>query len=342
MLGRTAAWTVAAALLIAAATAAADSVEGTPLDRHGITVYPLIVVGDPAGTPPDSPDAHVDANLPTSPYSGVGAVRSNVSGGGYYLGSGVLIGPRHVLTTGHMIDTNHNGTVDFAPGDVSFYFNNAATPTVIAASALTLHPDFTGFDHPSVNDDLAILTLSADAPAGVPVYSLWTAPIAAGAQTIHVGYGRSGDGLSGYTTSASLTIKRVGANVIDAFEEDDDLPAGNGIHEVWRADFDGPTADTNLLGGLTLGNAVETCLGPGDSGGPNFIDVGGQLRLVGINTFGYDEDGHPVVPYYGSGLGGILVESYVPWINSVVPEPASLTLLAAGLTALTLRRKARQ
>lgn len=342
MLSRTvAALTLTAGLLIAASGAAAETADGGTLGGDGVTVSPLLVVGDPAGTPPDSPDAHVDANVPTSRYSGVGAVRSNVYGGSYYLGSGVLISPRHVLTAGHMIDINANGTIDFAAGEVSFYVNNGETPTVIAAVDLVLHPDFTGFDNPVVNDDLAIITLAEDAPAGVAIYPLWTAAVTAGTQTLLVGYGRSGNGVSGYTTSAALTVKRVGANVIDGFEEDDEGEAGSGIHEVWLADFDGPTADTNLLGGLTLGNSVETALGTGDSGGATFIEVDGQIYLVGINTFGYREDGYPAVPYYGSGLGGMLVESYVPWINTVVPEPVSMGLLAVGLAGIALRRRGR-
>lgn len=327
---RTARWSVTALALALAVAGGA---------RADVVYHKLIMVGDPDGTPPDDPSYHVDPNTAGSPYAGVGAVRANVSGGGYYLGSGALITPYHVLTAAHLLDVTDDGVIDFAPSAVSFYINNAATPTVVGASALVIHPDYTGFDNPSVNDDLAIITLSAAAPAGVPIYPLYQSVVATGTQTIQVGYGRSGDGVNGYTVSASLTVKRFGANVVDARMEDDEGAPGNGIWEVWEADFDGPTADTNLMGGLTLGNTIETGLGPGDSGGPSFVEIEGQLYLIGNNTFGFNEEGGAPFPLFGTGLGGILVEPYLDWIDGEIPEPGTLGLVAVGLAAVAARRR---
>ena len=314
-----------AGLLVCAGTAAAD---------RDIVYFKLIVGGDPSGVPTDAPALHVDANVPTSAYAGIGAVAA-----GGYMGSGTLVSPRHLLTAAHIFDTNDNGTSNVTPAQVTFYVNNGPTPVVMNAAQIDLHPDFTGFDNPAVNDDLAIVTLTEDVPAGVPYYSLWREPVESGLQTQQVGYGRSGDGVNGYTVPASLAVKRLGMNVFDEFEEDDDLPPGNGVLEVFLADFDGPTPITNLMGGLTLGNNVETTLAPGDSGGPSFIDVGGDLYIVGIDTFGFWETSGPTIPLFGSGMGGILVEPYLGWIDGIIPEPATALLLAAGLAGLLSRRR---
>jgi Trypsin/PEP-CTERM motif len=308
------------------------------ITTDSVALHPLILVGDPDGTPPDDPSLHVDPNVAGSPYAGVGSVRVSLTGG-YIMGSGALISPWHVLTAAHLFDTNADGVSDHPASDVVFYVNNAAMPTIIPAASLVIHPDFTGFDNPVVNDDLAIITLATPVAAGVPIYPLLQSPLAEGTQTIQVGYGRSGDGVSGFTVSSSLLVKRLGANVFDVFEEDDDQLPGNGINEVWMSDFDGPTAATNLIGGTTLGNDIETNLGSGDSGGPSFIDVDGQLTLVGTNTFGFSDDGGATWPLFGSGSGGILVEPYIDWINTVVPEPATMGLLAVGLAVIVLRRR---
>ena len=105
---------------------------------------------------------------------------------------------------------------------------------------------------------------------------------------------------------------------------------------------------TNLFGEdsdpffLTLGNDLETTLGPGDSGGPSFIFENGEWILVGVHTFGADgQKGEQIfqAPLFGSIGGGILVDSYVPWIRSIIdtqpiPEPSSLALLVAGMAAV--------
>ena len=69
--------------------------------------------------------------------------------------------------------------------------------------------------------------------------------------------------------SASLTDRRIGYNELQ----------GEGDGLLFRYDFDDP--DTfGLLDG-SLGNALETIIGPGDSGGSLLVDN----SLVGVNTF---------------------------------------------------------
>jgi hypothetical protein len=352
---RTIAWLLSAAIgTVVTASPTAQATDGPPvIVAGGSTSLPalsvpfidyqrLIVVGDPNGTPPDSPDLHVDANVPTSPLAGIGSIQNDLGNGMAYLGSGALIDRLHVLTAAHLFDTNGDGHNDFALSKTSFILNsNGDYTAAISASAVHIHPDFTGFNNPSVNDDLAIITLSQPVPADVPVYGLWRQPVAQGQTVSQVGYGRSGNGVTGYTTSASWTVKRIGSNQMDDGGLDDE---GSGAIEVWYADFDDPTGTGhNFLGGESLGNTIETILGPGDSGGPSSVSSNGALYIVGNDTFVGRFDLGPDPPYFDSGMGGMLVYPYLNWIDSVVPEPATLTLLAlGGLAVLRRRMKSRR
>ncbi len=290
---------------------------------------PLIVAGDPNGSPADSPANRVDPNTTTSPFAGVGSL--SIGGG---VCTGTPISPFHVITAAHCLDTNNDGTIDFVPNQVVFNLNFGGDLThSITASALAVHPNWTGFNNPSVNDDIAIVTLSSPLPAGVPIYPLFLSPLTAGTTLTLVGYGQSGDGVNGYTLSASFSVKRSGKNNADTFIADDD---GSGTNEVFLFDFDGPTGDGSM-GGATLGNDVETTLGPGDSGGPAFVLVGTTFFLAGVNTFTFGGGSLPSAPLFGSGGGGMIVSAYSNFIFTTtgLPEP-STAVLTGGLLVLGL------
>jgi hypothetical protein len=272
--------------------------------------HPVIVAGDPNGSPTDSPSNRVDVNTDKSQYDGVGSVRVQTKNA-VYIGSGTPISSRHVLTAGHVVDINSDGRVTSKDRitSVSFILNYGGNQTsTIAVSRITMHPDYTGFAKPSVNDDICVLELSSDIPAGVPIYDLPTSDLTAGTTLTMVGYGRSGTGVSGYTTNASFTVKRSGQNNADAFYTQDDSgrPAAN---EVFRFDFDGPTGN-GTFGGGTLGNDIETQLGGGDSGGPSFVGT----TVVGVNTFTQGSN----TPLFGSLGGGINVFPYLSFITGAM------------------------
>ena len=131
-----------------------------------------------------------------------------------------------------------------------------------------------------------------------------------------VGYGGYGDGTSPTLLAGpSPSIKRVGQNQIDLLFPDDDTPS-SGKAEVFVFDFDGPTAATNVMGGLTLGANVESGYAVGDSGSPVFINDNGIWKLAGIGAFNGNPPSVPGNPLqFGAIGGGILVAPYVDWIQ---------------------------
>jgi hypothetical protein len=154
-----------------------------------------------------------------------------------------------------------------------------------------------------------------------------------GNQAALVGFGRSGYGNYGYTTSATLTDRRVGYNVVDSFTPDD---LGGGFSALFRYDFDSP--DTFGLAGGSLGNNLESLVGPGDSGGPLLLFDGSGYSIAGVNTFTEGYGGR-----FGDIGGGIVLAPYLDWISETtgvaVPEPSVCWLLSLGLAVLVSRRR---
>ena len=86
----------------------------------------------------------------------------------------------------------------------------------------------------------------------------------------------------------------------------------------------------------SLGNDVETIIGPGDSIGAALRQTADGWELVGINTF---TDGYGGV--FGDTGGGILVESCLDWIYGTtgVSEPGCMAMWISSAAILLWRRK---
>lgn len=274
-----------------------------------------ILAGGETGLPADSPANRIDLLGVASPFNAVGALAIS-SGGFSYRGSGTAISPHWVLTAGHNLDLNDNGAPDVG---LNISFNLPGFGEFIASGFYTA-PSFTGFGNPSIQRDLGLLYFATPLPVGIWFPSL-QGSLQTGSQVALAGFGRSGFGDYGYTTSASLTDRRIGFNVIDTFELDD---RGGGFPAVFRYDFDAPV--TIGLPGGSLGNNLETIIGPGDSGGPLLLENGNGYSLVGVNTFIEGYGGR-----FGDIGGGIVLAPYLDWISQTtgvsVPEPSAVALL---------------
>jgi secreted trypsin-like serine protease len=169
-----------------------------------------------SGAAPDSPGARVDANVASSRFSGVVSLAIQYDGQ-QFICTGTLVGKRQVVTAGHCVDTNGNGAlIDLKkPGNnVLAVFNatsSGAGSKVIGAANVSMHADYAGFGHcpagsnlagQCVNDDVAVVTLSQDAPKEAKIYKIASNELQAGTRIIMAGYGTSGDGVNGYTRQA--------------------------------------------------------------------------------------------------------------------------------------------
>ncbi|MEO8102330.1 MAG: trypsin-like serine protease [Betaproteobacteria bacterium] len=353
--------TVLAALPLLLGITAASSAHASVIP--GSTLSPLIV----AGAPPDSPGNRVDANTPASAFSGVVSINIRYDGQSFIC-SGTLVSKRDVVTAGHCIDTNGNGKIiDLnKPGsDVRVVFNSQPNPgdpgrAIITATSVSMNPNYQGFGNCPyatttdfcLNDDIAVVTMGQDAPDTAKIFKAWdpSMGVDTGQLITMVGYGRSGDGIAGYTTGPDFRIKRSGQNVMDLFDLDDEQHFASGPQEVWYADFDGNGQDTfcTLLGVCTqiLANDKEANIGGGDSGGPSFIFYDNDYYLVGNNTFGGTFSGQ-TPGSFGTYFGGMVVGAYMDYLESAtngridVPEPSTgaLLLTALGIFGFAARRR---
>jgi len=189
-------------------------------------------------------------------------------------GSGTLIGSRFVLTAAHV-------TEGLGPTQGRFTVNGQTYSTV----RIHNHPQYSsnvfGTDQAH---DIAIMELDRDV-VGVTPSQIFRATPTVGQVLTLVGFGGGGTGTTGH--NGDFGIKRVGTTPVDQV-------TSTLIH--WNFD-----------------NNTEANTAPGDSGGPAYVTINGQLYVAGV-TSGGDQANAGI----GDHSFDTRVDAYASWIDSIV------------------------
>lgn len=240
-------------------------------------------------------------------------------------GSGTLIGSRWVVTAGHVAFFKTGGT--FRVGGQNY--------TILRS---IIHPSYSFGSDPN---DIGLLELSTAVMGIDPaiMVSLTDDTALLGHTTTWVGFGQSGTGLTGATTSPGT--KRGFTNNIDGFG-----PTFGLTNTSMFGDFDRPDGSKNTISTSDpLPSALEGNVAPGDSGGAVYLDGLGLVgvisyrgRLPSLDSFSNSD--------YGELSGATRLSLYTDWIAQqtgiyAIPEPSGVVLILLG-GSLMLRRSRRK
>ncbi len=312
-------------------SARAEVILGAEQDGININNYLRLTGGYP--TDPSTTTSNSTFYLPSLDLSGVGWVLPGIFSSAAW--NVTMIDSQHFIGAWHTNPTNVSvgSTVNFLPLGAS----SIASRTV---ANLQQVPNAGGG-----GSDVMLGTLNAPVPAGVAAY-----PIAAAAtaqQLLYVYGAQSQVGQNNLTMGTFILPTSMGPQPISSPGLYD---VGTGATLAYLFDYDQP--NSNPDGQPSTVGTSEAALSAGDSGGPTFVMVGGQLELLGDNMFNisYDPTFNPAPPGTVDSIewsGATDLASYAAEIQTLiaVPEPSSLAFCAvsvAGAVGASVRSRRRQ
>ncbi len=274
--------------------------------------------------------------------------------------TGSLLSTRQILSAAHCV-TNPNTNVIRWTSFTARFRNADGTFSEVNGTGFATNPNYSGAV--LEEQDVAVLTLSADAPAGARTYSLFNGnPLV---DYTLAGFGRTGDGVTGDNNTANdqfgaVNVLRAGRNRFETTGRDGGAfaTAANSARQdfggILLSDFDRTSAESTtsfmcratglqICTGATDG-ARESAVGRGDSGGAAFSNT---WEVLGVASWGtgvaaginrYDAHfGYSCVANFASNAGcqgnfNFVMAQLAP--GQVIPEPSTYALMATGLIGL--------